>query len=53
VEISERFALHLPNNFSLHKNGESFVQPKVFEVSIGHQITGPAMGYFMCDNIGQ
>lgn len=34
-------------DFPLQINGESFVKPEVFEVPVRHQVTGPAMHYFV------
>ena len=40
-----------PIYFSFNKNGESFIKPKMFEVTIRNQIASPAMGYLVRNQV--
>ena len=40
-------------NFAFDKNGESFVQPEMFKIAVGHQISSPAVGDLVSDQINK
>lgn len=53
IELSFLLSFHSTHNFPLHKHRESFIEPEMFEISIGHQISRPRMGNFVRDNWGE
>lgn len=40
-------SLHCSNDFPLHEHREALIEPEMFKVPIGHQVSSPRMRYFM------
>ena len=47
------FSVHFSEDFSFGENRETLVQPKVFEVLVGHEVAGPAVSDLVGDHVRQ
>jgi len=47
------FPVQSTDNLSLHKHRMPFVQPEMFPVEVGNQITSPAVSNLMSDHSGE
>lgn len=50
MEITSLFAEHATGDFTLQEHGETFVQPEMLIIGIGHQITRPTVADLVRNN---
>lgn len=52
-KLAALLAVKATDDFALDENRESFIEPKVFEIGVRHQVARPAMSNLMGNHVDQ